>query len=380
MDPNRYPNRPTAPAAPSDSPLPPAESGASAAVDPSTSVAGDGGATAAALPPPSGGSDSFPSFARAAGGAGDGAAGGGVAGVAGASAGQTVDGAIGAVGGGAAGEAALGRRAGSRWRRWTAAGAAALVLVGGGGLAGGFAVHALDPRAAGGTASASTSVATAAASKSLTAVIAAVKDQVVSITVKGSSGEVEGSGVIVRSDGVIVTNNHVVSGAGTGATLTVTLASGKTVDATVLATDPSADLALIKASGVSGLSAATLGESDSVQVGDSVVAIGNEYGLAGSASAGIVSALHRTITVGTAQSSPNGQQSVSDSTGTTYPDAIQTDAAINEGDSGGALFNMSGQVIGINAAIATTGSGSGSVGIGFAIPIDTVKQFIDKTL
>jgi putative serine protease PepD len=246
-------------------------------------------------------------------------------------------------------------------------------------VAGGYAVHAIDPRPAASTAS-STSVAAATTTKSLAAVIAAVKDQVVSITVKGSSGEVEGSGVIVRSDGVIVTNNHVVSGAGTGATITVTLASGKTVAATVLATDPSADLALVKASGVSGLSAATLGDSDSVLVGDAVVAIGNEYGLAGSASAGIVSALHRTITVGGTESSPYGQQSVSDSAGTTYSDAIQTDAAINEGDSGGALFDMSGRVIGISAAIATTGSSSGSVGIGFAIPIDTVKQFIDKSL
>jgi putative serine protease PepD len=256
------------------------------------------------------------------------------------------------------------------------------VLVAGAGVAGGVTVHLVDGHSTQAAAGSTTVTPVASTTNgSLTSLVAAVKDEVVSVTVTGASGEVEGSGVVVRSDGVIVTNNHVVTGAGSGAAITVTFTSGKTVSATVLSTDSSADLALIQAKGVSGLAAATLGDSGSIQVGDSVVAIGNEYGLSGSVSEGIVSALHRTFTVAAeSQGSGTNQQAASSSAGTTYSDAIQTDAAINQGDSGGALFNMSGQLIGITSAIATTGSNSGSVGIGFAIPVNAVKQFVNSTL
>jgi putative serine protease PepD len=111
-----------------------------------------------------------------------------------------------------------------------------------------------------------------------------------------------------------------------------------------------------------------------LQVGDGVVAIGNELGLANSASAGIVSALHRHVSVASDENTPMAGER---STGTTYASTIQTDAAINEGDSGGALFNMQGQVVGIDSAIATATDGSsGSVGIGFAIAINDASSFI----
>jgi putative serine protease PepD len=205
---------------------------------------------------------------------------------------------------------------------------------------------------------------------SLTGLIANVKTEVVSIAVQGATVADQGSGIIVRSDGTILTNNHVISAAANGGTVTVTFSDGTTAPATVLAANAGSDLALIRTAGVTNLSAATLGDSSSVQVGDTVVAIGNELGLPGSVSAGIVSGLHRTLTAG---GGPNQS--------TTYSDAIQTDAATNPGDSGGALFNTAGQVIGINTAIATAGSrSSGSIGVGFAIPSNDAATFINQTL
>jgi putative serine protease PepD len=258
-------------------------------------------------------------------------------------------------------------------RRLAVAGVAAIVLAAGGGFAGAAGVHAFDHPSAS-SASAATPVQTVAGANSIANVVSAVDQEVVSITVRGQQQADEGSGVVVRSDGLILTNNHVIAAATAGGSVQVTFTDGKTVSATIVKADPREDLALVQAHGVSGLKAATFGNSDNLQIGDTVIAIGNELGLSNSVSAGIVSALHRQVTVG---GEGGGRQSVAASSGTTYGDAIQTDASTNQGDSGGALFNMAGQVVGINSAIATGSSGStGSVGIGFAISANDAQKFV----
>jgi putative serine protease PepD len=206
----------------------------------------------------------------------------------------------------------------------------------------------------------------------ITAVVRAVDAQVVSLDVKGARVEDLGSGVLVRSDGLILTNNHVIAAAQRGGSITVTFTDGTTAPATVVAADAGRDLALVQASSVSGRPVVTFAKSAGMRVGDTVIAIGNELGLSNSVSAGIVSALHRQVTVAADQTG---------AAGTTYPDAIQTDASINQGDSGGALFNLAGQLVGINTAIATASSDStGSVGVGFAITSDDAAAFVAKAL
>jgi putative serine protease PepD len=196
---------------------------------------------------------------------------------------------------------------------------------------------------------------------SLATVAAAVQPSVVSIIVAGNGQQDEGSGVVLRSNGVILTNNHVIEAAASGGQITVRFSNGNTTGATVLA----ADLAVIQAHGVSGLKAATLGDSGSLRVGDTVLAVGSPLGLDGSVTAGIVSALHRSLNGG-------GGSSVS------LGDAIQTDAAINPGNSGGPLVDSAGQVVGIDTAIASLSQGSGNIGVGFAIPIDHVKRIVSQ--
>jgi putative serine protease PepD len=275
-------------------------------------------------------------------------------------------------------------------RRKVAAGGLALALILGGGLAGGAVAAVIGHN---GTTYASPTAVKAASSKSATGVAAiaqAVQPSTVSITVTTQQGQDEGTGVIIRSDGMIMTNNHVVSSASEGGQISVKFNDGKKVSADVVGTDPATDLAVIKASGVSGLKPVTFGNSDQLQVGDPVVAIGSPLGLEGSVTSGIISALHRTLS----ESGDNQQQQQpglpeggqqqqgggSGSGGTAIGDAIQTDAAINPGNSGGPLVNGSGQVIGINTAIATSGGGSGNIGVGFAIPIDTAKQVSEQLI
>jgi putative serine protease PepD len=218
---------------------------------------------------------------------------------------------------------------------------------------------------------------------------AAVLPSVVSITFESNLGAGEGSGVIISSDGQILTNNHVVVGAANGGTLTVTFSDGSKANARILGRDPATDLAVIKAEGVSGLTPATLGSSADLHVGDTVLAIGSPLGLEGSVSAGIVSALDRSITLSNDEpQSPFGNDGQSQASPSAVIDAIQTDAAINPGNSGGALINTDGEVVGINTAIASlaggggVGSQSGNIGVGFAIPIDSArsiaKQLVDK--
>jgi putative serine protease PepD len=179
------------------------------------------------------------------------------------------------------------------------------------------------------------------------------------------TGTATGSGFVVSPDGYIVTNDHVVDGA---SSVKAKIGDGKTLDAKVVGTDPSTDLALLKVN-ASGLTPLTFGDSSSVQVGDPAYAIGNPYGLDRTLTTGVISALQRQI------SSPNGY---------TINDVLQTDAAINPGNSGGPLFNGAGQVIGVNSQIETSGSTSGgsggNVGIGFAIPSNTVKGVVDQLM
>jgi putative serine protease PepD len=247
--------------------------------------------------------------------------------------------------------------------------AAALIagLVGGGaGFGGAYAL--LD----GGTASATltsspaTSGATDAAPGSVAAAAQKAMPSTVDIRVQQGQGVAEGSGVILTADGNVLTNNHVV--AGSNGTISVTLADGSEHPATVVGTSPSYDLAVIKLQGVSGLTPATLGQGSDVQVGQPVVAIGSPQGLTGTVTTGIISAFNRTVQV-------QGQ----DGSGVVY-NGLQTDTSINPGNSGGPLVNLDGQVIGINSAIATSGQNSGSIGLGFAIPIDQAKRVAQEIM
>jgi putative serine protease PepD len=216
----------------------------------------------------------------------------------------------------------------------------------------------------------------------IAAIAKALEPSVVSITVTTPIGQESGSGVVLRSDGTILTNNHVVSGAAQGGQIEVKFSDGKKMAATVTGTDPATDLAVIKASGVSDAKPATLGSSDRLRVGDPVVAIGSPLGLEGSVTSGIVSALHRTLTEGGGdqQQLPQFPGRGQAQGGTAIGDAIQTDAAINPGNSGGPLVNGTGQVVGVNTAIATSGGGNGNIGVGFAIPVDTAKQVADQLI
>ena len=287
------------------------------------------------------------------------------------------------------------RHAPRAWRR-TATGTLALALVAGGSGAGG-AWWATDHAASSGgvvtaaaPAAAGSTTATAA-TESLAKVAAAAQPSVVSITVTTTSGGDTGSGVVLRSDGTIVTNNHVVADAASGGgTIEVKFSDGRKAAATIVGRDPSVDLAVIRAEGVSGLSPATLGSTSSVHVGDTVLALGSPLGLDGSVSAGIVSALHRTVSVAGEQQQQQGnglfgqQQQSTTASGSAVGDAIQTDAAVNPGNSGGPLVDSSGRVIGITTAIATLGSSgtsqSGSIGLGFAIPVDQVRTTADALI
>lgn len=208
-----------------------------------------------------------------------------------------------------------------------------------------------------------------------------VLPSVVSIATRGRAGATGGSGIVVSSDGKILTNNHVVADAGDGGTISVTFQDGRTAQARVVGTDPSSDLAVISVEAVSGLTAATLGDSTSLDVGDPVVAIGSPLGLTGTVTSGIVSALNRPVrTSGSEGGGPAGAEQES-----AVLDAIQTDAAVNPGNSGGPLVDMNGRVVGINSAIITPGGASseqqGNVGLGFAIPISEAwpiaKQLMD---
>ncbi|MEU7531590.1 trypsin-like peptidase domain-containing protein [Saccharothrix sp. NPDC042600] len=254
------------------------------------------------------------------------------------------------------------------WRRTgTVVTSAALVAAVFGGVTGGVVGALNAPGETVGATSDPVALQTSGSTVDVSAIAAKVLPSVVQVNVVGTQGEGLGSGVVLSADGRILTNNHVVSGA---QKVTVTLNDGRTVDAKVVGTDPSSDLAVVRAVGVSGLTPATFADSDNVKIGDQVVAIGSPEGLQGTVTSGIVSALDRTVTVPGATRRSN----------VSYK-AIQTDASINPGNSGGPLINAAGQVVGINSAIYSPASDSGqagSVGIGFAIPANQAKQIADQ--
>ena len=256
-----------------------------------------------------------------------------------------------------------------RFGRWAAAGVLAVLLACGGGVAGGLIVHQADQDGSSTSATSNSGNSNGSAPtidrSSLAGIVAAVQPSVVDI--KTQSGE--GSGVVLTSDGYVLTNNHVVAGA--NGSVSVSFSNGRTASARVVGTDPKSDLAVVKANGVSGLTAAKFGDSSSMRVGDAVFAIGSPLGLEGSVTSGIISATNRTI-VESGEDNGGARNSIAG--------ALQTDAAINPGNSGGALVNLSGEVVGINTAIATSGQGQGNIGVGFAIPSNRAKQVADQLI
>jgi putative serine protease PepD len=272
-----------------------------------------------------------------------------------------------------------------------------------GGVAGGV-ISANNDNSGGNYSTAAVVTSDSKSTSNTAAIAAAVTPSTVQITVDSGNSEDIGTGIILTSTGQILTNFHVISSAASdsSATIKVTFSNGKTATGSIVGTDAATDVAVIKANNVSGLKTASLGNSSAVAIGDSVVAIGNPDGLTGTVTSGIVSALNRKVTVDVSEStvqqnggygfpswpgeqgtSPgDGSSGSSSGTQTATYSAIQTDASLNPGNSGGPLLNSAGQVIGINASMysssdsSSSSSQAGSVGLGFAIPINTVKAVL----
>ncbi|MFJ8359130.1 trypsin-like peptidase domain-containing protein [Streptomyces sp. NPDC093984] len=212
---------------------------------------------------------------------------------------------------------------------------------------------------------------------SVAGIAARALPSVVTLHVKGTSEEGTGTGFVLDGRGHILTNNHVVQPAAAGGEITVTFNGGQSARATVVGRDTGYDLAVVKVTGVHGLTPLPLGNSDNVEVGDPVVAIGAPFDLAGTVTSGIISAKERPITAG-------GEKG--DGSDVSYVDALQTDAPINPGNSGGPLLDGRGRVVGINSAIRSAGSGSdqngqaGSIGLGFAIPVNQAKRVAEELI
>ncbi|MFF3866726.1 trypsin-like peptidase domain-containing protein [Micromonospora sp. NPDC001898] len=204
--------------------------------------------------------------------------------------------------------------------------------------------------------------------ESLAGVAEKILPSVVTVRVAGLGGTSEGSGFIVSTDGHVVTNDHVVAG-GTGKA-TVVLNDGSTATATVVGRDPESDIAVIKVSRT-GLRPVEFGDSDALAVGDPVLAVGSPLSLANTVTAGIVSAVDRTMQAG----EPGGP--------TRYYAAIQTDAAVNHGNSGGPLVDGAGRVVGVNSTIKSlvaNGQEAGNIGLAFAIPINQAKRVTQEII
>ncbi|MFD5494631.1 S1C family serine protease, partial [Streptomyces sp. NPDC127091] len=214
---------------------------------------------------------------------------------------------------------------------------------------------------------------------SIAGIAARALPSVVTLHVSGAGSAGTGTGFVLDGRGHILTNDHVVQPAGSDGEITVTFHSGDTAKATLVGRDSGYDLAVVKVKGVSGLDPLPLGNSDNVRVGDPVIAIGAPFDLAGTVTAGIISARERPITAG------GGRGDGSD---VSYVDALQTDAPINPGNSGGPLLDAQARVIGINSAIRSAGSGgdegesgqAGSIGLGFAIPVNQGKRVAEELI
>ncbi|WP_258130835.1 S1C family serine protease [Microbacterium sp. MYb66] len=285
----------------------------------------------------------------------------------------------------------------------------AAALVGGvAGFGGGALLNGLQDQPSSGTASGpqTVTVNNPGSVNETTAVATAALPSVVTIEVAGSDQGGSGSGVIISEDGYVLTNTHVVTlgGAVADPTIRVTTSDGHLYEATVVGTDPIYDLAVIKLKDAEGLTPIKFADSSKLNVGDTTVALGAPLGLANSVTTGIVSALNRSIQIASSalpdsssedapeQESPEQGQGpfqfdIPGSTGQQTSDSIsiaviQTDAAINHGNSGGALVNSKGELIGINVAIASSGSSeeSGSIGIGFAIPSNIAQRVSEEII
>ncbi|MFF3712190.1 trypsin-like peptidase domain-containing protein [Streptomyces phaeochromogenes] len=277
---------------------------------------------------------------------------------------------------GAAVESTTGRR--RRTRRALVLGAALLALVSGGvgGAVGAYlerngGIDDVELPQAG-------TEAKGRAADSVAGIAASALPSVVTLHVSGSESQGTGTGFVLDQRGHILTNNHVVDPADGSGEITVTFSGGQTAKAKVVGHDSGYDLAVVKVSGVSGLKPLALGNSDNVQVGDPVVAIGAPFDLENTVTAGIISAKERPITAG-------GEEG--DGSDISYVDALQTDAPINPGNSGGPLVDSKARVIGINSAIRSADSGSdleggqsGSIGLGFAIPINQGKRVAEELI
>ena len=296
--------------------------------------------------------------------------------------------------------------------------AAVVAALIGGGLGAGIALAVNQPGAGVSTSSATGSgsgivINNPSTATAVSAVAAKASPSVVTIAVAASSESGTGSGIVLTSDGYVLTNNHVVTldGDTSGGTITVTTSGGRLYKAKIVGTDPLNDLAVIKLTDASGLTAATFANSNDLNVGDPVVAIGAPLDLPNTVTTGIVSALNRSIAVASSAVPEQGsgsddsqnqgdspfnfwnfggeggtqqQQQQQTQTQNIYLSVLQTDAAINPGNSGGALLDSQGRVIGVNVAIAGTGSSSGgqsgSIGVGFSIPSNVAKRIADQLI
>ena len=253
------------------------------------------------------------------------------------------------------------KRLPSRSLKIVAAGAAAVVLGAGGGVAAYEVASGTATQTVVRQVTVTDSQPAANSALSVSALYDRVHQGVVTIKVTTPQGQALGSGFVIDSEGHIATNDHVVDGA---SSISVEFSDGSTYDAELIGTDASTDIGVIKVDAPSSeLTPLELGDSTAVQVGDEVVAIGSPLGLNETVTSGIVSALNRTIT------SPNNFS---------INDAIQTDAAINHGNSGGPLLDLQGQVIGINSQIESDSGGND--GIGFAVPANTVKSVVSQLI
>ncbi|MER6524817.1 trypsin-like peptidase domain-containing protein [Streptomyces sp. NPDC001508] len=213
---------------------------------------------------------------------------------------------------------------------------------------------------------------------SVAGIAARALPSVVTLHVTGSSEQGTGTGFVLDTRGHILTNNHVVEPAGPSGDITVTFSGGETAKAQVVGRDSGYDLAVVRVKGVHGLKPLPLGNSDNVQVGDPVVAIGAPFDLSNTVTSGIISAKERPITAG-------GESE--DGSDVSYVDALQTDAPINPGNSGGPLLDAQARVVGINSAIRSADSGSdtqggqsGSIGLGFAIPVNQARRVAEELI
>ena len=196
-----------------------------------------------------------------------------------------------------------------------------------------------------------------------------VSPSVVSLKVNSISGGGSGSGSVIRTTSTIsyiVTNNHVIESAANGGTIEVELNNGDVLAGTIVGRDSEYDLAVVSVR-KGNLPIIAQGDSSAVAIGDAVVAFGSPLGLSGTVTSGIVSALNRPVTTGSRNIA-------------SYIDAIQTDAAINQGNSGGPLVDSQGRIVGVNSAIAAVGGVPGNIGIGFAIPFNQAKRVIDEII